>query len=381
MLEKTNVVKKKVVWLTPDYFVDCDLNREVLDTICLRFDVHWIVLLPISGSRYNALEFKDLMSVKGLTVEFFYLSYRGRDPRMLYVYMQLWKRIKQLNGDLVYFNDTPTNPYAMPLYFGLRSTNTIFSAHDGRITPEFKWATISKLVFWATYRRMRHVVSFSTSQQKILLDRFPRINGFHIPLGLKSFGASSVNKRSDTVSFLFFGSVQPNKNLALLIDAACSLYKKGARNFKIVICGQCDNWECYASRILYPEIFEYEIRFFSNNEIANLFAKNHYAVFPYRSMSQSGALKVAFNYHLPVIVSDLSSFTSEVQEGVNGFIFRSENLEDLERVMKERIQNHSEDYLSLQNAIKLNNSLVFSPMSIATRYAKMFDQVLSSVTL
>ena len=55
------------------------------------------------------------------------------------------------------------------------------------------------------------------------------------------------------------------------------------------------------------------------------FRSNHYAIYAYKEMSQSGAVKVAFNYYTPVIVSDLPGFKDEVEENINGYFFKSEN--------------------------------------------------------
>ena len=109
------------------------------------------------------------------------------------------------------------------------------------------------------------------------------------------------------------------------------LYEKGLRGFKVKICGVCKSWDFYQKRIRYPELFDLNIGFVKNEDIPNLLSESHYCVQPYRAVSQSGVVKVAFQYDTPVIVSNLPGFMDEVVEGLNGFSFMVENVSDLER--------------------------------------------------
>ena len=115
-----------------------------------------------------------------------------------------------------------------------------------------------------------------------------------------------------------------------------------------------------------------------NSEISDLFAINHYAVFPYKEMSQSGAIKVAFNYRSPVIVSSLQGFTDEVKDGVNGYVFKSEDLNELEKLMMERITNHDSEYKLMQEKIADYNTANYSTDALIGKYREMFQNVISA---
>lgn len=231
---------------------------------------------------------------------------------MLFFFETLYRRIKSKKSALVYFNYVPSSPYILPLYWRLNKKKTIFTAHDGSVKPTFKIPWISKVVFELAFRTIKYVNMFSLSQAKLFHDSFPKVKQIIIPLGLKNFGNSELAKRADCVSFFFFGAIHPGKNIGLLIDAANGLYEEGIRNFKISINGVCPDWNVYQNRIKYSDLFELNIRKIENAEIPDLFARNHYMVFPYKEVSQSGALKVTFNYNIPVIVSNLDGFNDEV---------------------------------------------------------------------
>jgi len=263
----------------------------------------------------------------------------------------------------------------LPLYWRLNKIKTIFSAHDGSVKPTFAKPCISKIVYRLGYGTIRQVNMFSRSQAALFAERFKKVKIYLIPLGLKDFGSSKLTKRNDCVSFFFFGSIHPGKNIGLLIDAACSLREEGLRGFKVSINGSCQEWEQYQVKIKYPELFELNVRMIENSEIPDLFAQNHYMVFPYKEMSQSGALKVAFNYNVPVIVSDLQGFTDEVKEGVNGFVFESENIESLKQVMRYCVEHHAGIYSELCAKSERYSIENYSTQFIVRKYVEMLNEI------
>ncbi|MEO6316830.1 MAG: glycosyltransferase [Chitinophagaceae bacterium] len=380
MMQSSDYSKKKrsITWVSADYFVDTDFQPAVLSGLLQHFDIYWLILLPAQHARYAEPDFEEIKKLPGLQVEFFYWTSKARNPKMLLFYERVYQRIRSLNTDLVYFNDVPSSPYILPLYLRLNKRKTIVTAHDGNVKSSFKMPWLSKMVFKQAFGRMRYVHMFSASQAAIFKAGFKQARVFTIPLGLKDFGSSAVPKRQDEIIFLFFGSIHSNKNLGLLIDAACNLYDKGVRGFKISIHGACTDWAPYQAAIRHPSIFECDIRMHRNDEIPRLFAESHYAVFPYKDISQSGAIKVAFNYKLPVIVSDLEAFTDEVKEGINGYIFESNNVQELEQVMAERIRVHLQQYPVLLQNIAQYNQQHFAADALKDKYMEMFNAVLTA---
>lgn len=372
------IVKKNIFWITADAFVDCDFNPQILSGILKFYNIKWLILLPAQNARFKENDFESLKKLQGLSISFLYENYRARDPRMLFFYEKLYWKIKREPSEVIYFNNVPSNPYILPLYWRLNKSRTIFTAHDGNVKPTFKFPWISKMTFQFAFGTVKYVNMFSQSQAKLFANTFCGVKIFETPLGLKDFGQSTLSKRKDNITFLFFGTIHPGKNLGLLIDAACSLFEEGQRGFKISINGSCANWEIYQQKIKYPELFELNIRMIENAEIPKLFAQNHYMVFPYKEMSQSGALKVAFNYNVPVIVSDLEGFTDEVKDCINGYVFESENIVDLKKVMTNCIINHRDDYLISCKKMNEHTQKYYYESSIALKYIEMFETIVTT---
>lgn len=366
---------KKITWVTPDYFVDCDLNPNVFSYLLKKYMIHWIVLLPIENSRFKESDFDEIRKLNGLTIEFQYYKYSHKDPRITLFYLNLYRLIRRQKCDLLYLNLVPGNPFRLPFFILLNKYKTIFTAHDGDVKPDVPRKRLVQMCFDMIYPYVKYVNMFSPSQAEVFRFHYPKAKIFMNLLALKDYGICKLPKRDDKIVFFCFGTLHDGKHIDLLINAACNIHEMGVRGFKISINGSCPNWEFYKSKIKYPDLFECTIRMIDNSEIPALFTQNHYMVLPYKIISQSGALKVAFNYNVPVIVSDLRGFTDEVKDGINGYIFENDNLGQLEKLLIKIVTNHNEEYLPLCNKMKKYTQENYSSNVLASKLEYMFEEV------
>lgn len=371
--------KKKVLWVTPDCFLDTDLDYGLISGILKNFDLHWIVLFNKKDNRFSEKDFDRIKQEnKNLSIDFLYNTTRARYPKTMFFYLKVKKIIKRVNPDVIYFNVMPSNPYVLPLYFWLPKDKTIVAAHDGRVTASMSFASLIKIGFYKAFQSVKYVNMFSFYQANIFHSNFPKADVTIIPLALKDFGKPTVKKRTDCIGFVYFGTIHSEKNLELLIEAVNQLHEEGVIGFKVSINGKWRVAWKPEDKIRYPELFELNIGNVPNQNIPNLFVRNHYAVYPYKNMSQSGALKCAYNYHTPVIVSNLPGFTDEMKEGVDGYSFISEDIEDLKRVMRKCLSFTPEEYMELQNRMAKHVETVYSKDIIVQSYVAMFNKVINS---
>jgi glycosyltransferase involved in cell wall biosynthesis len=310
-----------------------------------------------------------------LTIEFVYEKYRLRNPLNILQYIQLSRRIKSQKADAVYLN-VSVSPWCLAMLPFVKSSNTVVSSHQGRVHEGMGH---KKVITWARskwYGHFKNVNMFSKSQAGLLKQDFPESKIFQFVLGLKEFG-KATNQRPDIgdVRFLSFGTLNYAKNIDLLIDAACFLHERGVRGFKVSINGACKDWSWYQRRIKYPEIFELDIRMIDNREIPNLFNGAHYFVQPYRVVSQSGPMKIAFNYNLPDITSDLPGFTDEIVEGVNGYTFEAGSAESLADKMQWVIEHHKENYPKLLKRMRSYTEEQYAEEKLIQQYVNMFEEI------
>ena len=366
--------KKKIVWVTPDYFADCDI--KVVPSLSKFYDITWFIIMP-NKSRYRPEDFLTLeKNYKNLKVEIWHELGRMRDPMNSIMYWKLGRRIKQENADVIYLNIS-VSPWSLLMIPSINRKKAIVTAHQGQVHIGMAHKKMVNVLRRLWYGYFKNVNLFSKSQAELFRQDYPSSNIYQFVFGLKDFGNIS-NERPLTgdVRFLSFGTINYTKSIETLIDAACILYERGIRGFKVSINGMCKDWSWYQKKIKYPEIFETDIRMIENSEIPNLFNGSHYLVQPYRVVSQSGPTKIAFNYNLPIIVSNLPGFMDELKEGVNGYSFERGDVESLAERMQFLIKTHQDHYQELLDKMSAYTRENYSEENLVKRYSKMFTEVI-----
>ncbi|MEO8086043.1 MAG: glycosyltransferase family 4 protein [Bacteroidota bacterium] len=165
---------------------------------------------------------------------------------------------------------------------------------------------------------------------------------------------NSTVKHSDSAAFirehhltrdkkylLFFGQIKETKGLDLLLEAIAGIDP----TVELIIAGRMrrHSFDKYRELIyklklksrvkLFIEYISPEMR----NELFNLADA---VVIPYRKVYQSGVLLMAMSYGKTVIASELPPNKEIISDGVNGFLFESENTKALERVIREVMENN-----------------------------------------
>ena len=369
---------KSISWITADYFLDVDL--PVIARLKDYYRIYWQIVIGHAGGRDNEEYVRMLIPEPGdnLTVEFVYERFRRRDPRMFFSDLNVVRRARAVHPDCYYISGFM---YPWGLLFQklfLPKGKVVMACHNVS-TP--KGATKSRLARINTgfvLRNFRNIQVFSKSQRQVLESRYKGKNVLEAPLALKDYGSPETSQTVEDkgfVRFLNFGIIRDYKRVDLLIEAACLLYERGFRNFRISIAGSCPEWEeKYAAAVKYPEVFELDIRRIPNDEVANLFAVSDYFVMPYQDIAQSGAITVAFQYNVPVIVSDIPQFREFVQDGITGLYFRSEDAVSLADTMQYALENAAlHDSLKANQAAFVKENL--SLESIVDRYRSYIDRL------
>ena len=273
----------------------------------------------------------------------------------------------------------PSSPWQIPMYCFLPKSKTIVTAHQGKVHEGMGHYRYYNFLRDIVYKKIKHVNMFSKSQALLFRQRYPNSIIYQWPLGLKNFGVSSVKKKNeDVTTFLSFGIINYAKHIDLLLDAANMVYERGIHNFVIVVKGNCTNWNLYKKHIKYPHIIEADIRMIENSEIPDLFTSSDYFVQPYRVVSQSGPFKIALNYNLPIITSNLTGFLDEMVENVTGFIFETNNVTALADTLEKaiRIKQNKLEYSEMKKKMRQYVENNYSSQKMTENYISMFNDLL-----
>jgi glycosyltransferase involved in cell wall biosynthesis len=127
--------------------------------------------------------------------------------------------------------------------------------------------------------------------------------------------------RRAPLELLFFGLIRPYKGLDIALRAAAKMRR---RDFKLSIVGEFWDGRRQAEALIatlgLAEQVDLVPRYVSDREAATCFARADAVILPYRSVSGSGVIPLAYRYGKPVVVSDLAGLTEMVSPGSTGWI-------------------------------------------------------------
>jgi glycosyltransferase involved in cell wall biosynthesis len=124
---------------------------------------------------------------------------------------------------------------------------------------------------------------------------------------------------------LFFGNLTPSKGIPELIQAFKKVNAK-EKLAKLVIAGMPSKYmDMNEIHKLVDELgiktdIAFDSRYLDMEEIGPLVKLSTVVVFPYRNITQSGALQVAYAFGRPVVATNVGGFPEAVDEGKSGFL-------------------------------------------------------------
>lgn len=350
------------------------VDLPILSTLCNRYEIDWYIW---GGTNLESSEFvKKYAEENKISLSFIESPYHSFNPLSFSFCDKTIKSLRDKDYSAYYF-DISTFPW---LLFCIKkyipANRVIIAMHHGKIH--------SGMRFKPLYRPFLKYLN----KQPFFLQYFSRVqaeafNGndlgkkYIIPLALNDFGKSDTKLENKTVVFTAFGNIIETKGIPLLIEAANRLWEQLGGGFKVRIVGRGRFWQSCSQLIRHPDAFYIDIRRIPEKEIPNLFASSHYMVFPYKAVTQSGPLRIAYGYNVPVIASDLDGFRESVEDGITGLLFRANDVDSLLEVMRNAIEKHPVQY----NKIKASQSDYIrsnlSTDSVCAKYMEMFDKILS----
>lgn len=356
-------------WLTPASFIDVDIL--IVPQLAKEFKICWMILGRRKPCVYDKLE---AMSSDRLQVSFYRIKSKWFLPTSFIEYKRLFKSMSESSSNLIYIDMAPQLFAYYAANAVLPKERTVFATHNVNTPRGARLEKMARYYMGKLLHNFQNFQVFSRNQLACLESKVQGKNVLYAPLALKEYGPKgSRTQHQGVVNFLSFGHIRHYKRIDLLIDAAQSLYEETGKKFKVTIAGNCPSWGEYARKIRFPELFDLQIGYVSDDYVAELFSNADYLVLPYQDLAQSGAITVAFNYGVPVITSDIPQFREFVEEGTNGFMFKSENVESLKNVMCHALVLEKENYDALLQSTEKYVRDNYSLRSITEKYIEYFN--------
>jgi glycosyltransferase involved in cell wall biosynthesis len=168
------------------------------------------------------------------------------------------------------------------------------------------------------------------------------------------------------LELLMFGLIRPYKGLDVLLEAIARCAKP---SLMLSVVGE--PWQDPASIRAQVERLGLEgkvdlvLRYVPDAEAAEYFERADVVVLPYRSVTGSGVVPLAWHYGKPVVASDLPGFSELVSHGDNGWLVPPGDVSELARTLAEKVDRSTA--ASMQPRIRqMRSELTFEHFAEAT---------------
>jgi len=151
---------------------------------------------------------------------------------------------------------------------------------------------------------------------------------------------------------LYFGIVREYKGMDVLIRAA-QLLKEKVDDFHILAAGESyGNAEKYNSLITelqVSDVFTWVNKFIPDSEVSTYFSASDVMALPYHSASQSGIVQMAYNFNIPVVVTDVGGLPEYIKKGESGEIVNVNDPFELANCLADGLNNG--EFLQMANGM------------------------------
>ena len=363
-------MKKRIAWITADYFIDVDI--PVVPHLADEYEVEWYILQGYDG-KIAVPEISANCKIYPCRI-----PYRRRNVKNIASYAAIAKQIKRFAPDIIYI-DALGDPYMYPvLDFYLPTTRMVHATHNVKSYDGWSHRHLMQLYLSYVFTRHKHFHLFSQHSRAMFESMHPGKHIMYTPLSLKDYGkpTEGVKPQADKVSFLFFGNVRQNKRLDVMLQAFAQLPEELQQRVHVSVMGSCDNVAHYQPMI---DKLSCSVTFapqrIADEEVADIFARHHYLVLPYENVAQSGPHMIAYNYNIPVIATRINGFTEHITDGVDGYLFEANNVEELASLLKKLATQSQEEYDQVRNNLEKTIATRYSAKSILAEYKQFFEAI------
>lgn len=263
-----------------------------------------------------------------------------------------------------------TGEYGLAIHYTQKLNkkyNLVYTVHDLEQHPttnkEFltrlKVSCFDSFFHLMTLRNIRianNLVTSSKTQYQVLKQQYPQKNILYhsfpplITTQIKNGNKICPELKNESNYILFFGTFVSYKGVDLLYNAFLNSHL--CKKYKLVLAGK----GCYFFKTSKEEKNIIRInRYILDEEIAMLYKKALFVVYPYRQASQSGVISIAHYFKKKIIASDLPYFKDNISNG--DVLFKSENVTELIHVLEREVNNFSNDFCNEIQSVNIVDEL------------------------
>ncbi len=253
------------------------------------------------------------------------------------------------HGDIVHFQLSSYPPFVLTLLLLLKIThrpNTVVTVHNV-VSHETSFAT--KHILLAIYRLADQLIVHAQQNKNELTQKFriPKNKIHVIPHGNYLFAqelgsAKTEEVQKDRFELLFFGYIRAYKGLDLLLKSLKKVTEKNPNILLNIVGKPHEDFGKYAQLIeslnLKPFI-NLRLDYVPFEEVQHYFSRSDVVVLPYKRISQSGVIFMAYAFAKPVIATKIGGIPEVVEDGKSGILIPPKNEQALTEAILKLMNN------------------------------------------
>jgi glycosyltransferase involved in cell wall biosynthesis len=139
--------------------------------------------------------------------------------------------------------------------------------------------------------------------------------------------------KQNCINILFFGYMRQSKGIDVLSKAYSSLSPDKQLQFNLIIAGSDPSGLLDDIDVRGNKNISIIARYINDDELIYLFSNIDYVILPYKEISQSGILEMAFYFRRPVLASRISYFQNLFTQYPSFGLLFDNNAEDISRTI------------------------------------------------
>jgi glycosyltransferase involved in cell wall biosynthesis len=190
----------------------------------------------------------------------------------------------------------------------------------------------------------------------------------------KNQSRAKLDLPQDKTILLFFGMIKKVKGLEVLLKSMRKIIDKNP-DVVLLIAGKPweNNFSIYQKIIDENNLSENVIlhtKFIDYEDVEHYYCSSDLVVLPYKKIYQSGVLMMTLSYERPALVSDLPPLIEVITDNENGFLFASENEEDLtDKIIKIILDKENLEKVRLKGIETVNTKYGWDEIGRLTKKA------------
>jgi glycosyltransferase involved in cell wall biosynthesis len=143
----------------------------------------------------------------------------------------------------------------------------------------------------------------------------------------------------DLCRVLLFGSIKHYKGLDVLVRSLSLVPASIRAQLRLKVAGKPERSEReirqLAKEVGVDQHIDWQLRFFQDEEVGELFEQCDVVIFPYRRIDASGALMTALPYRKPIIASRIGQFAELLDDRTSAMLVHSDDPQELANALVE----------------------------------------------